>query len=267
MARPRARILLVTGGSGFLGRHLLDSASEEWAIVAPSSQALDIVDRERVITTIRELRPFAIAHLAYRRDDRQVIVVGSRNVAEAAASVGARLIHLSTDVVFPGRSAPYREEDPTDPISDYARAKVDAEDAVRAAFPAAVLIRTSLLYGTECLGACQLDVRRALDDPSAMSFFRDEVRSFTHAADVARAVFSLAGQPEISGPLHVAGPEPLDRLHFARLVARRLGQSDTGLVGSTIAASGLARSARVVLDSSRAIAFGLSCRAVSDALG
>jgi dTDP-4-dehydrorhamnose reductase len=235
--------------------------------VAPSSHAVDVADRESVIRVIGELRPAAVAHLAYRKDDRQIIVGGSRNVADAAQAVGARLVHLSTDVVFAGRPEPYRETDSREPVNAYGRAKADAEDAVRASCPSGVLIRTSLLYGTDVLGLCQRDVQRALDEPSAMSFFADEVRSFTHAADVARAVVWLAAHPQTSGALHVAGPEPMDRLSFARLVARSLHRPADALRESNIAVAGLARPARVVLDSCRATRLGMGCRAVSDVLG
>jgi dTDP-4-dehydrorhamnose reductase len=263
----RMGILFVTGGAGFLGRHLVAAAaSVGWQIVAPSSTDVDILDRDAVTAALRDARPAAVAHLAYRKDDREVIVAGSRNVADAAATVGARLVHLSTDVVFGGRPAAYTEDDPTGPINDYGRAKAAAEGAVNVACPSAVLVRTSLLYGTDFVGICQTDVLRALDGSSAMSFFSDEVRSFTHAADVARAVTWLAARPDVAGPLHVAGPEAMDRLAFARRVARWSGLSDAGLREAKIAASGLARPANVVLDSSRAAALGIVCRPVSEVL-
>ena len=139
-------MLFVTGGSGFLGSALIAVALEEgWQVVAPSSSALDIRDREAMIATIGELEPTTVVHLAYRKDDRTNIVDGSRHVAEAAAAFGSRLIHMSTDVVFGGRLEPYVEADNPDPANDYGRYKVEAELAVCAALPTATIVRTSLL--------------------------------------------------------------------------------------------------------------------------
>ena len=69
-------------------------------------------------------------------------------MARAAAAAGARLVHLSSDVVFSGRAGrPYAEEDAPDPITAYGAAKAEAERLVAAACRGAVLVRTSLIYG------------------------------------------------------------------------------------------------------------------------
>jgi dTDP-4-dehydrorhamnose reductase len=242
------------------------AATADWEIVAPSSAAVDIVHRASVIDAVREWKPTAIAHLAYRKPDRRVIVDGSRHVAEAAAAVGARLVHLSTDLVFGGRPAPYTELDTMFPTEDYGRAKADAEAAVAAVCPTAVIVRTSLLYGTEHLGPCQTAVQDAIARPGSTTFFTDEVRSFTHAGDLAAAIAWLAARADVEGPLHVAGPEPMDRFTFATRTAAWLGRPGAALRGGTIAGSGMVRPAHVVLDSSRAAVLGIRCRAVSDVL-
>ena len=268
--RRRSKLLLVTGASGFLGRHLVGSdAARGWEVFAPPSQTLDVTRAELVADTIREWRPAAVVHLAYRRDDRRIIVQGSANVARAAAAVDAHLVHLSTDVVFGGRPQPYTETDALTPVTDYGTWKAEAESAVATAHPTAVLVRTSLIYGTDRLAPIQHDVERALSGTSSMSFFTDEIRCPVHATDLARAVTTLAERPDISGPLHVAGPEALDRATFARLVANWLGADPRRIAElrtSTIAESGLVRPACIVLDTTRAAALGLACRAASDVL-
>jgi dTDP-4-dehydrorhamnose reductase len=264
----RGRLMLVTGASGFLGRHLVGTdASRGWDIVAPPSASLDVTQAELVLDTIRAWKPSAVVHLAYRRGDRRSIVQGSANVARAAAASDARLVHLSTDVVFGGRALPYTEDDQPTPITDYGSWKAEAEQLVAEAHPSSVMVRTSLIYGTDHLAPIQRDVEHALAHPSSMSFFTDEFRCPVHATDLARAVAHLAGDREVSGPLHVTGPEAIDRASFARLIAGWLGARETArLQTSTIAASGLDRPARVVLDTSRADSLGLVCRAVSDVM-
>ncbi|HEY4609617.1 MAG TPA: sugar nucleotide-binding protein, partial [Ilumatobacteraceae bacterium] len=108
----RRRLMLITGGSGFLGQHLgIASEAEDWQLLAPPSTMIDVRNRERVLEQVRSWRPGAVVHLAYRKGDRRAIVEGSRNVAEAATACGARLVHVSSDAIFPGRADPYREYD------------------------------------------------------------------------------------------------------------------------------------------------------------
>lgn len=259
--------MLITGGSGFLGRHLLASdARKGWEVIAPPSKVLDVCSQHRVFDQIREWRPTAVVHLAYRRDDRRSIVAGSANVAAAAHSVGARLVHLSTDVVFGGRSLPYREFDAVGPLGDYGMWKAEAEREVMAAHPQAVMLRTSLLYGTERRSPIQLDVEHALRGTSTMTFFTDEIRCPVHAADLAAVVARLAGRTDVVGPLHVAGSQPMSRADFAAANARWMGLDPSGLRTSSIAESGLVRAARIVLDSSLAAELGFHCRSVDEAL-
>ncbi len=265
--RHKSQMMFVTGGRGLLGRHLQRSqAVERWELIAPGSRALDIRQRDRVIDMITEWKPKCVVHLAYRCDDRRTIVDGSRNVAEAAAACGARLIHLSTDVVFAGRAAPYAECDPTFAITEYGRMKADAEAAVMTACPTAVMVRTSLLYATDVLAPVQIDVQRALRGETALSFFTDEYRCPAHAADVASACGVLAAMPHIAGPLHVAGPQACSRAEFAAAIANWLGMNPALLRTARLAESGLARPGRLVLDSSLAVNLGITCRSVADAL-
>jgi dTDP-4-dehydrorhamnose reductase len=250
--------MLVTGATGFLGRHLMDEPGE-WEIVAPAHSMLDLRQRDRVVDLVGEWKPQVVVHLAYRKD-RQSIVDASRNVAEAATACGARLVHLSTDVVFSGRPLPYTEHDDTFPIIEYGRDKLDAETAVFAAAPDAVAIRTSLLYGTDRMGACQLDAQAAAQGTSSMTFFTDEVRCPTHAADVAAAIVALAARPEVTGPLHLTGRRPMSRAELAQLTAAWLGLAPAAIRTSTIAESGTVRPGHIVLDCARATSLGLTCR-------
>lgn len=267
--RRDGRLMFVTGGSGFVGRHLVARASEaDWQVVAPPSTSLDIVRGDSVTAEIANWKPTTVVHLAYRKGDRLNIVQGSRNVARAAAAVGAHLVHLSTDVVFGGRPEPYTEWDPPSPIEDYGRDKTDAEAAVAAVHPTAVLVRTSLVYGTHHLAVPQLDVQRVLARQSSMRFFTDEVRCPVHGDDLADAVIALACRRDVTGPLHVAGPEPVSRATLARSIARWLGAGPEAeaLPTGSLAELGLNRPGNLVLDVSRAAGLGITCRPVSHVL-
>jgi dTDP-4-dehydrorhamnose reductase len=259
--------MLITGGSGLLGRHLQQSpAIDEWQLIAPGSGALDIRRRDQVRDFVVGWKLNVIVHLAYRKGDKASIVDGSKNIAEAAAACGARLIHLSSDVVFPGRAAPYSETDGPFPISDYGRMKEEAEKVVVAACPDTLIIRTSLMYGTEIVAPIQTDVRDALAGRSNMAFYTNEIRCPAHAADIAAAIGRLAEKPDVKGPLHIAGPQPLSRAELAAAFATWMGLNPLLLRTEAVADAGLDRPGQLILDCSRAAALGITCRPIDVAL-
>jgi dTDP-4-dehydrorhamnose reductase len=144
--------------------------------------------------------------------------------------------------------------------------KMEAERAVTAECPGAVIVRTSLLYGTRRTARIQNDVEDALLGRAAITFFTDEYRCPAHAGDVAAALSALAAEPSIRGPLNIAGPEAISRADLAAVFARWMGLDPRGLVTGSLALAGEVRPDRVVLDSSRAASLGLRCRSLAETL-
>ena len=126
------------------------------------------------------------------------------------------------------------------------------------------------MYGTDTLATAQVDVRDALSGRRPMTFYTDEFPSPAHANDVAAAIGVLAGLRDVTGPIHIAGPEVLSRADYAAAIARWLGEDATRLrIGpgprhQTI--SGAERPGRVVLDTSLAASLGMRCRPIAEAL-
>lgn len=205
---------VVTGGSGYLGSELLQRSDA----VGLASADADVRDPAAVDRVLASLRPDTVIHTAYRQDPPDawaVNVDGSRHVARAAHRLGARLIHVSTDVVFGGRlGRPYTEPDPPDPVTDYGRSKAAAEDVVRTEHPDALIVRTSLIYGGATPSKHELAAR-----DSGNVFFTNELRSPIQVGDLAEALLELAAT-DVSGTLHVAGADGVSRCEFARLIAR-----------------------------------------------
>jgi dTDP-4-dehydrorhamnose reductase len=246
------RSLLVTGGSGYLGSELLrrrpDAIGTFFTTTAPGL-ALDVRDSAAVRRVFERERPRAVIHTAYRQGDRSTTLDGALAVAEAAAAVEARLVHLSTDVVFDGeKNGAYREEDEPRPITDYGRAKAEAERAVSAAHPSALIVRTSLLYGAPRPSRQEQTVIDAARGNSESVFFTDEMRCPTHVGDLASALLELADHDR-AGVLHVAGADTLDRHEFACLLAAARGLDPRRLRRAEAAESGIVRPRNCALSS------------------
>jgi dTDP-4-dehydrorhamnose reductase len=243
--------LLLTGASGQLGAYLLrELAAAGMKVTAWSGarrgelfgvplQPVDLADSDAIAVAFRQARPEAILHAAAvasvaecHRDPeraRRVNVGGTAALAELSAAASARLVLVSTDLVFDGERAPYREADLPAPLSVYGRSKADAETAALAE-PRAAVARVSLLFGRALTGRPSFFDQQAdaLRGGRPVTLFADEWRTPLHLATAARALVALA-RADFSGVLHVGGPERLSRLEMGRRLARFLG-ADPGVI-------------------------------------
>src|SRR5690606_16828780 len=218
--------VLITGGSGYLGRHLvrrLAGESEAFRYTCFSADPLglrqgarlDVRDGAAVARFVADFAPDAIIHTAGSNrtpDMTAVIVDGTRHVAAAAAAVGARLIHLSTDSIFDGASAPYDESANPGPLNEYGRAKAAAE-AIVAGHPDAVIVRTSLIYGLEEMDNGTAWMAAALREGRPVRLFTNQRRNPVWAETLCAACLELVAHP-YRGILNVAGRQTMTRAAF-----------------------------------------------------
>jgi dTDP-4-dehydrorhamnose reductase len=184
--------------------------------------ALDVRDGTAIDSCLAAAQPDVVVNCAYVQhgpDLEAITGTAPGLLAAAAQRTGARFVHLSSDVVFPGRSdRAYREDDEPAPVHEYGRAKLRAEQLVAAAHAAPLIIRTSLLYGGAVDGPQERMVRAALGGDHDLWFYTDEVRSPIEVDVLASAILELVDGGH-HGLLHVAGADAVDRFTFAQLLA------------------------------------------------
>jgi dTDP-4-dehydrorhamnose reductase len=199
------------GARGMLGTVLLERLSRLDVATVTSDLELDIADAERVLAFARGERPTLIVNAAaYTRvDDAETHEAdafrangeGPGNLGAAAASVGARVLHFSTDYVFDGQgSEPYREDAPTAPRGVYARSKLQGEQRLLAACPeGATVVRTSWLFGPNGPSFVRT-MTQLLAQKEELRVVDDQRGRPTYTVDLADAALSLVGLGHAGAP-------------------------------------------------------------------
>ena len=227
--------VLITGAHGQLGRDLTAAFRERpgrTEVVAADRSRLDVADRDAVLQAMTGIRPSVVIHAAAWTAvdacegdaDRafHVNALGSRHVAEGAALVDAHLVYVSTDYVFDGAAAgPYREWDPTNPLSVYGRSKLGGEREVQALRPGATIVRTSWLCGAHGANMAKTVLRLA-DQYPTMRFVDDQRGCPTFTEDLAPMILRLAGA-RLPGVFHVTNQGETTWYRFARDVLTAAG--------------------------------------------
>lgn len=257
---------LVLGCRGMLGSACMRTLAPE--AVGCDYAEFDIADRAITLENITRLAPRIIINCAAATDvdrcelDHQYAddanVVGPGNVAEAAAAVGARLVHISTDFVFDGaKGESYRETDPARPISYYGLSKLQGEEAALSALPSAVVVRTSWLYGA---GDAHFPAKVLSWSASAprIKVVDDQFGSPTYAEDLAQALKALV-ETDAQGIYHLGGTGCVSRYDWAREILTLAGMNaDVAPASSADFPLPASRPAHSCLDCSKAAALGIA---------
>lgn len=266
------RRLLVTGGSGYLGTQLLQAAHGyerahsyerfttyfSHAVSLPNvhAHALDFHAAEAAYQTLCDLQPHVIIHTACsNRSAQQIdaIVPAAQAVARAAHTLGARLIHLSSDLVFDGENAPYHDDSPPTPIMPYGQAKAEAEAIVADLCPSAAIVRPSLIWGLDPLDSQTRWLINAVERAEPITLFTDEIRCPVHVHDLCAALLELAEKTAIRGPMNVVGPQALNRWDLGVKLLTALNLSvPASMRPGTVRDSGLVRARNLTLTTARA---------------
>lgn len=211
------------------------------------------VDRaEREPAAADALNRGVVEHLARLQDD-----------------LGYRLVHISSDYVFDGRTGAYREEDPASPINEYGRSKHRGE-TVLTGRDRCLVLRISSPYGRTPVGRKPQFFQYAAESLAAgrpVRALTDQRVTATYLPDLARAVEHLV-ERDGSGLLHIGSAEPMTRYEFARAIAETV-HADPALVEpatrSEMTQWVAPRPADTSLEVSRSVAAGVVYTRVRDA--
>ncbi len=219
--------ILLTGARGMLGRDLLPLLSAKHEVLGKDIQDFDITDRKRVQEEIAAYRPDVVIHTAAYTDvdgcegKRDLAFAingeGALNVALGCAHVRSRMIHLSTDYVFDGKSRiPYPEGYPPNPLSVYGKSKLQGEIYIQEALDSYLIIRTAWLYGQH--GKNFVDtILRLAREKDELRVVNDQKGSPTFTKDLSQAIGRLA-EEEFRGVLHVTNSGSCTWFEFAQKI-------------------------------------------------
>jgi len=194
----------VTGAKGMLGSDVCEVMSKHFEVIPLSRQDFDIVNLDRTVSTIREIKPDYLVHLAAFTDvdgseqepERAYIVngIGTRNVVMACEDIKCPVIYISSDYVFDGtKTSPYDEWDTPNPINKYGVSKLMGERFVMMFTNRFYIVRTSWLFGR--YGRNFVDtIRRLLQERDEIEVVDDQVGSPTYTRDLAIKLKELIGK-------------------------------------------------------------------------
>ena len=226
--------ILVTGASGQLG-YDVERELERRGIehLGTLSRELDITDRAAVEHLMQSYRPDAVVHCAaYTKVDLSedepemcwaVNADGTRNLAAACREIGAKMLYISTDYVFPGTGErSYETGDPTGPVNTYGRSKLAGELAVQSLLEKYFIVRISWVFGKNGNNFVKTMLRLA-ETKAELSVVCDQIGSPTYTADLAPLLCDMV-QTERYGVYHATNEGMCAWSEFAEAIFELAGR-------------------------------------------
>lgn len=243
----KTRRVLVTGGTGLLGKGMVETAPAGWSILSLHQRPYRVTDPgvRHVVLDIREkgavdrlfsrnafdlvIHAAGIASVDYVEsnyaESLESNLVGTLNIVSACRRWNRYMVYVSTNAVFDGRKPPYRETDPVRPVNKYGRLKVECERLATEALKDFSIARPILMYGWG----------HASTRPNMVTWVCDKLRKGEgikvvddvhenplHYHQCGRAMWALARlRPQ--GIFHLAGRDAVSRCEFALRVAEVFG--------------------------------------------
>ncbi|XGV95213.1 MAG: NAD(P)-dependent oxidoreductase [Leptolyngbya sp. BL-A-14] len=243
--------LLVTGASGFLGWNLCQVAATNWtvygtsfakAIAIPGTTILtiDLTDFDATQRLFQDIQPDAVIHLAAQSSpnvcqtqpeaSHRLNVTAAVHLAGLCADRSIPFAFASSEMVFDGLNAPYKEEDPVSPINRYGEQKALAEVEILDRYPNAAVCRMPLMFGLVPPTASSFiqPFIQALRSGKELKLFTDEIRTPVSGTTAAKGL--LLALQKVQGRLHLGGKERVSRYEFGCLMAAILSLPTASMI-------------------------------------
>ena len=227
--------ILITGCHGQVGSSLTEQLAnyEDTEMLALDREHLDITNQDAVNVAVAEFEPTIIinaaAHTAVDKAEEEVELSyainrdGPQYLAQAAQSIGAAMLHISTDYVFEGNKAgEYVETDTTNPQGVYGKSKLAGEIAVAEACNKHIILRTAWVFGENGNNFVKTMLRLA-ENRDALSIVGDQFGGPTYAGDITNALIQIAkritqGDLVEYGVYHYSGLPHVSWFDFANVI-------------------------------------------------
>jgi dTDP-4-dehydrorhamnose reductase len=271
--------LLVTGASGFLGWNICKLVKDRWDTYGTVCShpveiggvhiiKTDLTDSGGLNKLFRSVSPDAVIHTAAlsnpnycqtnREEAHRINVDASIHIAGLCAEYDIPCVFTSSDLVFDGLNAPYREEDPACPINVYGEQKVLAEEGMLKRYPDTAVCRMPLMFGVPApsAGSFIQPMMKAMEERRELRLFTDEFRNPISAGTAVHGL--LLALEKVKGIVHLGGVERVSRYDFGRLLAEVTGHHDARLIPCLQNEMKMAapRPPDITLESSKAYALG-----------
>ncbi len=237
-------LILVTGANGQLGMELSELAVNfpQFSFYFTDKSTFAVHDKSAVMAWFIQYKPaYCINCAAYTAVDKaeepgEIAAAFAVNadapgyLAEAAAAMNARLIHISTDYVFDGKGdRPYTETDTTNPQGVYALSKLKGEEAALQHNPDTIVIRTSWLYSAYGKNFVKT-IHAKLKEKTVLNVVNDQFGSPTYAASLSATIMQIislihAGNPVPGGIYHYCNQGVISWYEFALAIKELTGSS------------------------------------------
>jgi len=225
--------VIITGGSGRLGKDLQILFSQAYEVLAPAHGELDITDFKQVNAYCEVHKPDLIVHSAAEADadacqlDPSMAylmnTLATQNLVSACVSVNAAMAFVSTDYVFDGlKGSPYTEFDPPHPINVYGQSKLSAENYIRESLQKYYIIRTAWLFGVHGNNFLT-GVVKAAETGSTVKAAIDQIGSPTNTVDLSNALLRLI-DTSYYGIYNIVNRGILNWYEYAQLILKRAGK-------------------------------------------
>jgi dTDP-4-dehydrorhamnose reductase len=273
--------LLVTGASGFLGWNICHHAQKEFdlfgtvlthplEISGVKTLSLDLTNFNDLTRIFKEIGPDGVIHTAAASRPEfcqsspsecyKINVEATVNLAGLCSDRQIPFAFTSTDLVFDGQSAPYRESDPVNPINIYGEQKALAEEKILNMYSNAVVCRMPMMFGVSspAYETFFQQTVHALQERRELTLFTDEFRTPISGHTATQGL--IMALKKAQGILHLGGRERISRYDFGKLIA---GLTDCTIENITACKQkdvklNVPRAADVTLDSTRAFSLGFN---------